>query len=248
MAEPLLQARDIAHRFGGVLANRGISLSLEPAEVRGLIGPNGAGKTTFLNVVSGIYAPGSGTVTFAGVEITGRSPMEIARLGLLRTFQIPRVFRGMTVRENLLTPTFARRSWRDRQGAKRDEARVRELLDLTKLTEHETDPAGSLSGGEQALLQVAVGFMAENLRCYVMDEPFAGITPVLKERIFDLIRHENESRGISFLIVSHEMTAIRLLCSRVTVLVDGQVLREGTMDEIVADPRVIAAYLEGTAA
>jgi branched-chain amino acid transport system ATP-binding protein len=120
---------------------------------------------------------------------------------------------------------------------------VDHLLELTRLDRLRNMTARSLSGGEQALLQVATGFMVEDLRCYLLDEPFAGINPVLKERVVELIKHENQTRGITFLVISHEMTTVRELCSRVTVLAEGRVLTEGTMDEVASDPAVITAYL-----
>jgi branched-chain amino acid transport system ATP-binding protein len=240
---PILEACGVSRRFGGVRANEGVSIALARGEIRGLIGPNGAGKTTLVNVLTGIYPPDAGTVHLDGEDITGLSATRISRRGMLRTFQTAKLFGSMTVVENLMVPTVARRGLFARGRAQRDAARANHLLALTQLEKHRDLKAQALSGGEQALLQTAVGLMVDDIKCYVMDEPFAGINPVLKERIVDLIRYENRERGTTFLIISHEMATLRLLCERVTVLAEGSVLFEGTMDEVTAHPQVIAAYL-----
>lgn len=240
---PLLEAVDVSRAFGGVRANQGITLRLERGEIRGLIGPNGAGKTTLTNVLSGIYPPQSGDVRLDGASLVGLTPMQISRRGLLRTFQTPKLFGSMTVEDNLLLPALARSPLLGRSHQQRARERAEELLALTRLGRLRRLTARSLSGGEQALLQVATGFMVNDLRCYLLDEPFAGINPVLKERIIELIRHENRTRGTTFLVISHEMATVRQLCARVSVLAEGRLLTEGTMDEISADPAVISAYL-----
>jgi branched-chain amino acid transport system ATP-binding protein len=239
----LLEAVDISRTFGGVRANQGITLRVAPGEIRGLIGPNGAGKTTLTNVLSGIYPPQSGDVRLGGESLIGLTPMQISRKGMLRTFQTPKLFGTMTVEENLLLPSLARRPLLSRAVALRAQQRADELLELTRLGRIRRLAARSLSGGEQALLQVATGFMVEDLRCYLLDEPFAGINPVLKERVIELIQYENRTRGITFLVISHEMATVRQLCARVSVLAEGRLLTEGTMDEVASDPAVITAYL-----
>jgi len=239
----LLEAIDVSRTFGGVRANQGITLRIARGEIRGLIGPNGAGKTTLTNVLSGIYPPQAGDVRLNGQSLVGLTPMQISRKGMLRTFQTPKLFGSMTVEENLLIPSLARSPLFGRSDQQRAKARANELLALTRLDRLRGLTARSLSGGEQALLQVATGFMVEDLRCYLLDEPFAGINPVLKERVIELIQHENRDRGITFLVISHEMATVRQLCARVSVLAEGKLLTEGTMDEIAANPAVITAYL-----
>jgi branched-chain amino acid transport system ATP-binding protein len=239
----VLEAHDISRSFGGIRANRGITLSIGAGEIRGLIGPNGAGKTTFVNVVTGIYRPTAGSVRLNGTDITGWAPMRISRAGMVRTFQTPKLFATMTVEENLMVPAVARRNVFARRAVEGAADRAEELLALTRLDRRRQLPAKALSGGEQALLQVASGFMVADLACYVLDEPFAGINPVLKDRVIELLIHENRTRGVALLVISHEMDTVRKLCPRVSVLAEGQLLTEGTMDEVVADPRVIAAYL-----
>jgi branched-chain amino acid transport system ATP-binding protein len=241
----LLETRALMKRFGGLLATNSVDLAVERGEIRGLIGPNGAGKTTLANLVTGIYAPDSGDIKLDGETLIGLEPHEVARKGLLRTFQVARLFGNLSVRENLLLPYLAR------AGAKRmDEggARAEEFLALTKLAPLAAAPAKSLSGGQRALLQVACGFMVPELRCYVLDEPFAGINPVIKDAIIELVLHENRARNVTFIVVSHEMTVVRRLCAKVTVLIEGRVAAEGALDEVARDPQVVTAYLGKTLA
>ena len=236
----LLETRDLTKRFGGLTANDGVSIAVEPGEIRGLIGPNGAGKTTLANLITGIYPPTSGEIRMDGGSLAGLRPHEIAQRGLLRTFQVCRIFGNLTVRENLMLPYLARP---DRGGRAEGMRRVEEFLALTTLARLADEPAKRLSGGQRALLQVACGFMVPELKCYVLDEPFAGINPVIKDAIIDLILTANRSRGITFVIVSHEMAVMRRLCHKVTVLIDGRVMTEGTLDEVAARQEVISAYL-----
>jgi branched-chain amino acid transport system ATP-binding protein len=159
---------------------------------------------------------------------------------MLRTLQVCRNFGNLSVFENLLLPYLARR---ERGDAAEGAERARRFLALTGLERLAEAPAKSLSGGQRALLQVACGFMVPELRCYVLDEPFAGINPVIKDRIIDLILEANRSRGITFVVVSHEMAVMRRLCHSISVLMDGRVVSEGTLDEVAAREEVIAAYL-----
>ena len=235
----LLETEGLTKRFGGLTATEDVSISVKAGEIRGLIGPNGAGKTTLVNLITGIYPPSAGEIRLAGARITGLPPHLVARRGLLRTFQVCRLFGNLSVRENLLLPYLARGSAALAEGA----ARARDLLQLTKLTRLADAPAKELSGGQRALLQVASGFMLPELRCYVLDEPFAGINPVIKEEIIELILEANRSRGLTFVIVSHEMAIMRRLCHSISVLAQGRVVSEGTLDEVAGRHEVIAAYL-----
>ena len=236
----LLETRDLTKRFGGLVANDGVSIAVEAGEIRGLIGPNGAGKTTLANLITGIYPPTGGQIRMDGRSLVGLRPNEIAQQGLLRTFQVCRIFGNLTVRENLMLPYLAGRHDADRTEGLR---LVEEFLTLTTLARLAEAPAKRLSGGQRALLQVACGFMVPKLKCYVLDEPFAGINPVIKDAIIDLILTANKARGITFVVVSHEMAVMRRLCHKVTVLIDGRVMTEGTLDEVAAQQQVISAYL-----
>jgi branched-chain amino acid transport system ATP-binding protein len=236
----LLQTENLIKRFGGVLATGGVDLAIEPGEIRGLIGPNGAGKTTLVNLIAGLYPPDAGAIRLDGTSLAGLKPHEIARRGLVRSFQVSRLFGNMNLRENLLLPALARPGSVDFADA---DARATRFLELTRLAPLADAPAKTLSGGQRALLQVAAGFMAPGLKCYLLDEPFAGINPTIKDAIIELIEQENRARGITFIIVSHEMAIVRRLCRRVTVLVEGRVAAEGTLDEVAARGDVLAAYL-----
>jgi branched-chain amino acid transport system ATP-binding protein len=235
----LLETRDLVKRFGGLIATGGVDLAVEPGEIRGLIGPNGAGKTTFVNLIAGLYPPDGGDIRLDGQSLAGLKPHEIARRGLVRSFQVSKLFGNMSLRENLLLPALAQSSDADFAAA---QERATRFLELTRLAPLADAPAKTLSGGQRALLQVAAGFMAPGLKCYLLDEPFAGINPTIKDAIIGLIEQENR-RGITFIIVSHEMAVVRRLCRRVTVLVEGRVAAEGTLDEVAARGDVLAAYL-----
>jgi branched-chain amino acid transport system ATP-binding protein len=236
----LLQTDGLTKRFGGLIATGGVDLAIEPGEIRGLIGPNGAGKTTLVNLIAGLYPPDGGDIRLGGTSLVGLKPHEIARRGLVRSFQVSRLFGNMSLRENLLLPALARSGGADFAAAQERAAR---FLDLTRLAPLAEAPAKTLSGGQRALLQVAAGFMAPGLKCYVLDEPFAGINPVIKDAIIDLILHEQKARQITYLLVSHEMTVVRRLCSKVTVMIEGRIVAEGTLDEVARDPQVVTAYL-----
>ena len=236
----LLEIRDLVKRFGGLIATGGVDLAVEPGEIRGLIGPNGAGKTTLVNLMAGLYPPDGGDIRLDGQSLAGLKPHEIARRGLVRSFQVSKLFGNMSLRENLLLPALAQPGSADLAAV---QERATRFLELTRLAPLADAPAKTLSGGQRALLQVAAGFMAPGLKCYLLDEPFAGINPTIKDAIIDLIEQENRTSGITFIIVSHEMAIVRRLCRRVTVLVEGRVAAEGTLDEVAARGDVLAAYL-----
>jgi len=239
-AYPFLDVQGVVKKFGGLVANNKVSLQIGKGEIRGLIGPNGSGKTTLINVITGIYEPEEGNIFYAGKRIDGLQPDIIASLGIMRTFQVARVFRDMTVLENMLIPAFC-------QGQSRKDAvaRANELLEFALLTRLKEKPAKSLSGGQNMLLQIVRGFMNQDLQLYVMDEPFAGVHQSIKGIILKSIRMMNEDKGITFLIISHEMPTVSTLCDKVTVLAKGELIAEGTMEQVANEPQVIDAYLGG---
>lgn len=234
-----LSTYDLVRAFGGLRAVNEVSITIDSGEIRGLIGPNGSGKTTLVNLITGIYPPTRGQITFNGERIDNLSPDYIAGKGIIRTFQIPRVFRDMTVMENMMVPAFA-------QGDSRRKARKRalELLEFALLAQLKDRLAKNLSGGQTMLLQIVRGLMKNPLYVYILDEPFAGVHPVIKNDIVRTIKEIN-AQGVTFLIVTHEMTTIRRLCTRVSVLHEGGLIAEGTMEEVARDPQVIDAYLGG---
>jgi branched-chain amino acid transport system ATP-binding protein len=239
-AKPILDVRDVVKRFGGLKANDGVSMQMVPGEIRGLIGPNGSGKTTLINQITGIYEVSSGSIHYFDRQIDGLKPDRIASLGIMRTFQVARVFRDMTLMENMMIPALA-------QGQSRQQAtrKANELLDFALLSRLKHKPAKSLSGGQNMLLQIVRGFMIDGLKLYVMDEPFAGVHQSIKGIIIKSIKMMNTNENVTFLIVSHEMATVSSLCERVTVMAKGRRIAEGSMKEVANIPEVIDAYLGG---
>lgn len=240
----VLETAKLMVRFGGLVAVNGVDMTLRQGEVRGLIGPNGSGKTTFINLVTGIYQPTGGKVHLLGEDITAMSPDKITSRGLMRTFQLPRVFGNMTLLENMLVPRFAdihRDYRRQLPGAIEKADGLLAAVDLRRLRDEQ---AKTLSGGQKALLQLARGLMPEHVAAFMLDEPFAGVNMVIKETMMRLIS-EKAAEGVAFLLVSHEMTSIRTMCPTVTVLAEGSIIAEGTMDAIASMDHVIEAYLVG---
>jgi len=245
MSGPLLEAEGVTKRFGGLVANDAVTITVAPGEIRGLIGPNGAGKTTFVNMLTGFETLDAGSIRLGGAALTGLPANQIAARGLVRTFQVARVFSNMSVRENLLIPFLAAGS---PGGVREGQAKAADLLATGTLEHLAEESASVLSGGQRMLLQACAGFMIPAVRLYVLDEPFAGINPVVKDALIALIEHENKSNGRAFLIVSHEMAIVRRLCPRVTVMIQGRVAAEGTLDEVARRPEVVQAYLGSAAA
>ena len=241
---PIVQTEALTRRFGGLVAVNSVDFVLEKGEIRGLIGPNGSGKTTLINLITGVYEPSAGKILFNGENINGWSPNFIANKGLLRTFQVPRLFGSMSVIENMLIPRFAKFSL----GYSKEYAAALEkaegLLDKGGLGHLRHEPSKNLSGGQKALLQILRAFMVDHLSVFLLDSPFAGVNIIVKETMMDIIT-QTAAEGITFLVVSHEMTSIRRLCPRVTVLAEGSIIAEGGLDEVAADEQVINAYLGG---
>src|SRR5919109_7302 len=240
----LLEVRGLVKRFGGVIAVNGLDLGIEAGEVRGLIGPNGSGKTTTINLISALYRPDRGEIILGGERIERLRPHEIAARGVARTFQISKLFANMTVLENVLVPALAEL---DRRGARRLPSeiheRARRLLDLVLLDGHRDALAKELSGGQGMLLQIARGLMLHPIRLFLMDEPFAGVHPTIKDTIMETILRMNREEAVTFLIVSHEMATLRRLCQRVTVMHEGRLIAEGSLEEVAHHPLVLEAYL-----
>lgn len=235
----LLRTEGLTKTFGALVANDGISVSVEEGEVRAIIGPNGSGKSTFFNTITGFYTPDSGTVTFDGTDVTNWSPHRIARRGLARTFQIVSPFNDLTVRENLLAVYSPDFRIRDEKRQRANE--ILEFLEIDAVAENE---ASDLSGGQQKLLELARVMMLDPT-CIMLDEPTAGVNPALQNRILERLREMND-RGTTFVIVEHDMSLIEQFADTVSVFHQGQVISEGDFDEVTDDERVREAYL-GTA-
>jgi branched-chain amino acid transport system ATP-binding protein len=237
VSAPILAVEALSKRFGGLTVLDGITLEVAPGQIHGVIGPNGAGKTTLFNVINGIYTASGGRVALRGRDITNKSLSRIARLGLGRTFQVPRVFNEMSLLDNLLLPTIPRRL-----GRRAAEARALELLELAGLAELRHQVAIEISGGQKKLLEFMRTMMADP-DLVLLDEPFGGINPALAERLTEIVLRLNREQGKTFLLISHEMPSVMRLCSSVTVLAAGATIARGRPAEVRHDPAVIEAYL-----
>ncbi len=249
----MLEVGQLVKEFGGLRAVDGVSFTLRANTITGLIGPNGAGKTTLFNTIAGVHRPDSGTITFGGRRIDGLAPYRIFDEGLVRTFQIPRPFAGMTVLENcMMVPQhqagerfwnnwFARARVHEEERAVRE--RAREVLDFVGLLRLSGEFARNLSGGQQKLLELARVLMSEP-KLVLLDEPGAGVNPTLLVTIMDKLRALHD-RGITFLVIEHNMDLIMNLCDPVLVMAQGKLLLEGPPQAVRTDARVLEAYLGG---
>ena len=246
----LLEATGVRKDFGGVVAVDVDHLAIEEGTLVSLIGPNGAGKTTFFDVVTGFLPARSGDVAFDGTAISGWDPYQIARRGLLRTFQLTRVLARMTVLDNM------RLAATDQPGerlygqfvpgrARRREAEITiqadELLERFSLTHLRDEYAGRLSGGQKKLLELARGLMVRP-RMMLLDEPMAGVNPSLGESLLEYVQ-ELRDEGMTFLLVEHDMDVVMRVSQRVVVMAVGKIIADGPPEEVRTDRRVIDAYL-----
>jgi ABC-type branched-subunit amino acid transport system ATPase component len=251
MPEQILEVRDLRKTFGDLRAVDGCTFSVEEATITGLIGPNGAGKSTVIDLISGFTRADSGSVTFAGDELMGRPPHQIAGKRLIRTFQQARGWAHLTVLENLLVaaPPGPRESlWRPfltprvlRTAERADRVRARELLDEFGLLHMKNAPVHTLSGGQRRLLEVARIMMARP-RMVILDEPVASVNPVMTESIARSIKRLPE-HGVTVLLVEHNLGFVAETCSTVIVMALGKVIAQATMDQLQEHEAVVDAYL-----
>ena len=240
----LLEAAGIVKRFGGLTAVDGVDIEVGAGEMVGLIGPNGSGKTTLFDCLSRMAAIDAGSISFRGSDITRLPPHRVARLGVSRTFQLIRVYRDLTVTENMELSI----QW-DRIGLRglfsRSDAATRakaeELLEFLMLGPMRDEPAGTLSGGQRRLLEIGMSLMSDP-SLVLLDEATAGVNPVLVEEIKQRLRAVNSERGVAFLLVEHNVQFVADVCERVVVLDAGRKLAEGTPRQVMDDPAVIEAY------
>ena len=255
-SEPQLRITDVSKAFGGLQALSNASFGVEAGSITSLIGPNGAGKTTMFNVVTGFHAGDAGTVHFEGRRIDQKAPHRIARLGLTRTFQTPRIIRRLTVLENLMLAHPSQvgdHLWSvlTRPGAtRRNDREVRdqadELLRFINLDHLRDDFAGTLSGGQRKLLEFGRALMADP-RLVLLDEPMAGVNRTLGRELIGRIHDLRDERGLTFLIIEHDMEMVMSISDTVVVMNYGGVIATGSAAEVRANPDVIDAYL-GTSA
>jgi branched-chain amino acid transport system ATP-binding protein len=233
----VLEAEGLVRRFGGLIAVAGVSFALRQKEVLGLIGPNGAGKSTTFDLLSGFRRPHDGTIKLFGKVVTGHSPRTIARQGLVRTFQHDAFIKDISVGDNILIGTV-----KAVHGARERDKLVCQTAQLVGLSEHLTEMARRLPHGKQRLLSIAIAFAARP-RILCLDEPLTGLNAVEAARTVEIIRQMRDQYGTSILFVEHNIRAVMSLCDRIVVLNYGQVLAEGTPEEVRSDKRVIDAYL-----
>ena len=242
----VLQVNGLEKAFGGIRAVNGVSFEVREGEILGLIGPNGSGKSTLFNCILGQLPPSAGEVRIDGRAITGMRPCQLNRLGVGRTFQLLQVFPQLSVRENLvLAGQEHRGSMWSRLVGQRDAGmgtsagRMIEFFRLTALAE---EKAGSLSYGQQKLLDVAMAFMA-GPRLVLLDEPAGGVNPTMLAGLRERLREINAAQGATFVVIEHNMEFVMSLCTRILVLAEGRIIAEGAPDEIRGNPKVIEAYL-----
>jgi branched-chain amino acid transport system ATP-binding protein len=250
-----LTLSSLAKSFGGFRAVDGVSLSVPAGGLVGIIGPNGAGKSTLFSLISGFLSPDGGTVSLGGEDITRLATHERARRGMVRTFQVPREFAHLTVRENLMAaaPGQSGETLRGlflRPASVRSEeaaiaARVAETIAFLRLDPVADTPSGRLSGGQKKLLELGRALMTQP-SLILLDEPFAGVNPVLIEALSEHIRALN-GRGIGFLIIEHDLPALTRLVSTLHVMDRGRLIASGAPGEVLAAPEVREAYLGGAA-
>lgn len=245
MTGTIIEVSGVSKSYGGVVANKDISMQVVEGGITGLIGPNGSGKTTLFNSVVGYHPIDSGSIRFQGREISRLQVQEIARLGLLRTFQQTRIYGAMNCVDNMLISIPHRKiGWADMFGrnTKEDFDRADHLLDFVGLYEKRFLRAGSLSFGQQKLLEFAMALMNEPT-VLMLDEPTAGINPTIINGLIDRLRRANSEFGITLFVIEHNMRVIMNMADRIYCLAHGELLAEGTPEEIQNDQRVIDAYL-----
>ena len=249
----ILETRNLRKSFESLHALDGVDMDVEEKKVNILIGPNGSGKTTFINVVSGLYKPDSGRVTFKGAEIAGKNPYDLYALGLARTFQIPNLFSKLSVLENVmvaskgnpgekLSRSFFRRSWKRKESDAAVQAfSILDILGLSKLWD---SPATALSGGQMKLLEMGRVLMS-GAELLLLDEPISGVNPTLAHEIFAKILKLRDDLGVTFLIVEHRLDIALSYVDTVTAMAYGKVVASGNPERVMTDSKVVEAYLGG---
>ncbi|MBV37455.1 MAG: ABC transporter ATP-binding protein [Alphaproteobacteria bacterium] len=248
----MIEVENLHMHFGGIHAVDGVSLSIEGSRITGLIGPNGAGKTTLFNVIAGLHKPTSGKVYLDGADITDLQPHELFAKGMLRTFQIAQEFSTLTVRENLMMVPAGQMgerlldTWLKPAQVRQEEEQVRakadEVIEFLEIAQVADEFAANLSGGQKKLLELGRTMMVD-AKIVFLDEVGAGVNRTLLNTLGDAILRLQKERGYTFCMIEHDMDFISRLCDPVIVMAEGQVLTEGSIEEVKANEQVIEAYL-----
>jgi branched-chain amino acid transport system ATP-binding protein len=243
----VLEVRNVTKQFGKLVAVNGVTLAIEPGELRAIIGPNGAGKTTFFNLISGFFPPTEGTILFDGKDITAMPEHRRVALGMARTFQVTEIFPELTVRENLRVPVEVAAGkrlspWMSKADKARAAARIEELMEMGGLGGKGDRLVGELSHGDQRATEIMMS-IALNPRLLLLDEPTAGMGDQETYHVTKLIRSLHKDSKLTIMLVEHDMRVVFHLADRIMVLAEGAVLAEGTPEEIGSNEQVQAAYL-----
>ncbi len=255
MAEPLLKVRGVSKNFGGLCAVNKVSIDVSRESIVGLVGPNGCGKTTLLSTIFGLHKADTGSIYFNNQPIDGLSPHQIYTKGMVNAFQLPRLFFRLSVLDNMILAArgnsgdklfnsiFLRKNWQNQEVAIVD--KVMEILELLELNHLTFSPAGELSGGQKKLLEIGRAIIAEP-KLLLLDEPAAGINPVLGKKIFENLERLRQS-GMSFLIIEHRLELLMEFANRVYVMDKGKIVLEGQPREVINSPTFYEVYMGGIA-
>jgi branched-chain amino acid transport system ATP-binding protein len=242
----VLEVSELRKTFGGIVAVDDVSFEVRPGEILGIIGPNGSGKSTLFNCVLGQLQPSTGEVRINNKVTTGMRPCDLNRLGVSRTFQLLQVFPQLSVRDNLILAgqehqgSMASRLFGRADGGVGNAAG--QMIEFFRLSQLADEPAGSLSYGQQKLLDAAMAFMA-GPRLVLLDEPAGGVNPTMLGHLRERLNAYHADRGATFVVIEHQMEFVMALCTRILVLAEGRLIAEGTPQEIRRNPAVIEAYL-----
>jgi len=247
---PILQVQALVRSFGGIVAVNDFSLDVYPGAIHGLIGPNGAGKTTTFNVISGFYAPSKGKVIYLGQDVSGRATSALAELGLIRTFQGTTLFHELSVLDNVRlgchrsakAGLIKRIVGSDRVTEAAADSKAHDILELFGIRTLADELAANLSHGHQRALGMAVALAADP-KLMLLDEPFTGMNPEETRRMIELVRLVRDERGVTIMLIEHDMQAVMGLCETITVMNFGTLLAEGSPEQVRTNPAVIEAYL-----
>jgi branched-chain amino acid transport system ATP-binding protein len=243
----LLRVENVSRRFGDLVAVDSVSMTVEPGELRAVIGPNGAGKTTFFNLISGVLTPSAGRILFDSEDITRLLPVRRVWRGIARTFQITEIFPELTTRENLriaveVASGYRLKAWLSRDADGEVRARVTELLDMSGLADRADRLVGELSHGDQRATEIMMA-LALKPRLLLLDEPTAGMGEQETYDITRLIRTLHKDQSLTIVLIEHDMRVVFHLADRIMVLAEGQMLAEGSPQEIAQNEAVQTAYL-----